>query len=289
MDRPGRCTCRWRRSPSRRRPGPPSRILDAEFRGGGIDEVAHAVLHAGGDDEVFGLVLLQHEPLHFDVVPGVTPVALGIHVAQIEAVLQAELDAGEGPGDLAGDEGFAANRALVVEEDAVAGVHAVGLAVVHSDPVGVELGNGVGTARVEGGGFLLRGFLHQAVEFGGAGLVEAGFLLEAEDADGFEDAQGTEGVGVGGVFGLFEADGDVALGGEVVDFVGLDLLDDAHEAGTVGHVAVVEDEAAVLFVGVLVEVVDAVGVEERGAALEAMNVVALARAGIRRGRRRPGR
>jgi hypothetical protein len=75
-----------------------------------LDELAHAVLHAGGDHEVFGVVLLQHQPLHFDVVAGMAPVAQRAHVAQVQAVLQAERDAGDGAGDLAGDEGFAADR-----------------------------------------------------------------------------------------------------------------------------------------------------------------------------------
>ncbi len=64
-------------------------------------------------------------------------------------------------------------------------------------------------------------------------------------------------VRVGGVLGLLEAHRDVALRGEVVDLVGLDLLDDALQARGVGHVAVVQDEAAVVLVRVLVEVVDA--------------------------------
>jgi hypothetical protein len=75
----------------------------------------------------------------------------------------------------------------------------------------------------------------------------------AEDADGFEDAQGTKGVRVGGVFRLFEADGDVALRGKVVDFIRLYLLDNADEAGAVGQIAVVQDELAPGFVRVLVE------------------------------------
>ena len=66
----------------------------------------------------------------------------------------------------------------------------------------------------------------------------------------------------------------MALRGEVVDFVGLDLLDDADQVGGVGQVAVVEDEAAVGVVRVLVEVVDAVGVEQRGAAFDAVDGVA---------------
>ena len=43
----------------------------------------------------------------------------------------------------------------------------------------------------------------------------------------------------------------------------------------VGEVAVVQDEAAVRLVRVLVEVVDALGVEGRGAALDAVDLVAL--------------
>jgi hypothetical protein len=53
---------------------------DAQFGGGEFDELAHAVLHAGGDDEVFRLVLLQHQPLHFDVVAGMAPVAQGVRL-----------------------------------------------------------------------------------------------------------------------------------------------------------------------------------------------------------------
>jgi hypothetical protein len=53
------------------------------------------------------------------------------------------------------------------------------------------------------------------------------------------------------------------------------LLDDAHQAGAVGHVAVVQDEAPVLLVRILVQVVDAVGIEQRAAALDAVHLVVL--------------
>jgi hypothetical protein len=235
---------------------------------------AHAVLLAGGDDEVLRLLLLQHEPLHAHVVLGVAPVAQGVEVAHVEAVFQALADVGQAAGDLAGDEGFAAARAFVVEQDAVAGIQAVGLAVVHGDPVGVELGHAVGAARVEGGGFALGGFAHQAIQLAGAGLVEAGFLLQPQDADGLQQAQGAQGVDVGGVFGGFEADGHVALRAEVVDLVGLGFLDDAHQVAGVGQVAVVQPEAGVFDVWVLVDVVDALGVEQAGAALDAVHDVA---------------
>jgi len=62
--------------------------------------------------------------------------------------------------DLAGDEGLAAHGRLMVEENSVAGVDAVGLAVVDDDPVAVELGDAVGRARVERGGLALRRLSH---------------------------------------------------------------------------------------------------------------------------------
>ena len=68
----------------------------------------------------------------------------------------------------------------------------------------------------------------------------------------------------------------MTLGGEVVDLVRLQLLEDADQARGVGHVAVVEDEAAIRLMRVLVEMVDAVGVEQRGASLDAVDLIALA-------------
>jgi hypothetical protein len=67
----------------------------------------------------------------------------------------------------------------------------------------------------------------------------------------------------------------MALRREVVDFVGLHLLDDAHQAGTVGHVAVVQREATIHSMRILVQVIDAVGVEQRCAALDAVHLVTL--------------
>jgi len=108
----------------------------------------------------------------------VAPVAQGVEVAQIQAALQALGDVGQAAGDLAGDEGLAAARALVVEEDAVAGIEPIGLAVVDGDPVGVELGDGVRAARVEGRSLALGDLLDQAIELGSGGLVETGLALQ---------------------------------------------------------------------------------------------------------------
>ncbi len=149
----------------------------------------------------------------------------------------------------------------MVEQDAVGGVHAVGLAVVHHDPVGVEFGRRIGAAGIEGGGLALRDFLDLAVELRSRGLIEAALLVQAQDANGFEQPQGADGVGVGGVLGGFEADRDVRLGGQIIDLVRLNFLDDADQIGAVGQVAIVQDKPLVGLVRVLIQMFDAAGIE----------------------------
>src|SRR6185436_16401454 len=232
-----------------------------------------AVALARGDDVVLGARLLEHQPLRFDVVPRMSPVAPRVQVADVEAVLHTQGDARKRPRGLARDEGFPADRRLVVEEDAVAREHAVGLAVVHRDPVGVELGHAIGRARIERRRLLLRRLGDLAVELGGRRLVIA--RLHAEDAQRLEEPERAQPVGVRRVLGLLEGHRDMALRAEVIDLVGLRVLQHPHQARAVGQVAVVQDEPAVVHVRVLVQVVDALGVEERGAPLDAMDDVTL--------------
>src|SRR6516165_446164 len=48
-------------------------------------------------------------------------------------------DRGDRARDLAGYERFAADRTLVIEQNAVRRVHAIGFAVIDRDPIGIEL------------------------------------------------------------------------------------------------------------------------------------------------------
>lgn len=66
----------------------------------------------------------------------------------------------------------------------------------------------------------------------------------------------------------------MALGRQVVDLVGLDLLNYADEVGGVGQITVVQFEAYVFLVRILIQVVDAIGIEGRRSAFDAVNVVA---------------
>lgn len=58
---------------------------------------------------------------------------------------------------------------------------------------------------------------------------------------------------------------------EVIDLVGLSFLDDPDQVGTIGHIAVVQLEANVGRVRVLVKVIDAIGVYKRGSSFNTVN------------------
>ena len=68
----------------------------------------------------------------------------------------------------------------------------------------------------------------------------------------------------------------MALRGEIVDLVRLHFLDDADQRGGVGEVAVMQGEVEALLVRIVIQMIDAIGVEQAGAPLYAMHLIALA-------------
>src|SRR3546814_17994368 len=125
----------------------------------------------------------------------------------------------------------AADRLLMVEHDAVRGMHAIGFAIVDDDPVGIEYRRGIGRARVERRRLALRHFLNQTIEFGSRSLVETAALLNAEDTDRLEQPERAYAVGICRIFGRFEAHLAMTLRGKVIDLVGLGFLIDPAQIG----------------------------------------------------------
>src|SRR6202020_1235017 len=100
----------------------------------------------------------QHEPLCKHIILGVTPIASGVQIAEMKALLQPQADARERTRDLAGNERLSAHRRFVIEKDAVAGEHPVSLAIIHGDPVGVNLRRAVRRTGIKWSRLTLRYF-----------------------------------------------------------------------------------------------------------------------------------
>ena len=161
---------------------------------------------------------------------------------------------------------------LVVEEDAVAGEHVVRFPVVDRHPVGVHLGGPVRGPGVERRLLVLRrrgGAEHLA----GGRLVIAG--LPSRAAQRLEDAGRPQAGDVPGVFRDVEGHADVALRAQVVDLVGLDVVDEVRELPAVRQVAVMEEQPGAGGVGVDIDVVEPLRVEGGGAADDPVDLVPL--------------
>lgn len=206
-----------------------------EGQGGKLPD---AVLHPCRDHEIFRLVVLEDQPHTLHIVLGVTPVPQAGQVAEIELVLLALGDPGGSQGDLAGDKSLAPALGLVVEQDAGAAEHMVGLPVLLDDPEAVLLGHGIGRIGVERGGLPLGDFLHLAVQLGGGGLVDAAGLGQPTDPHRFQDAQHAGGHHVGGIFRHVKADLHMALGRQVVDLIRANLTDQLDQADGIAQVAI---------------------------------------------------
>src|SRR5690348_6874739 len=118
----------------------------------------------------------------------------------------------------------------MIEQNPVAAEHAVGLAVIHGDPVRVELGDTVRRTRMEWRRLALRRFAYEPIQLRGRRLIKTTAIAESKRAHRFEDAQRAQAVRIRRVLGLLERNRDMALRGEVVDLVRFDLLNDAQKA-----------------------------------------------------------
>src|ERR1700733_8189631 len=228
---------------------------------GEFDKFTDRMSFPRGQNEIIGLVLLDNPIDAFDIVARVAPVASRVQIAQIYRALLAERNGGHRSRNLARHESFTAERALMIEQNSVRGVQSIRLPIVHGDPISVEFRRGVGRSRIERRSFPLRNLLNQAVELRRRGLIKPRAIAEFQNTDGLEQPEGADAVGVGGVFGSFEGYVDMALRRQIIDFRRLGFLDDSNEVRRVGEIAVMEEEPNVFAVPVLIEMIDALGVE----------------------------
>ena len=94
-------------------------------------------------------------------------------------------------------------------------------------------------------------------------------------ADGLEQPHRAEAGDLAGVLGRVERDLHVTLRAEVVDLVRIDDAQDAVQRRGVVQIAVVQEQPAVFFVRILIDVSIRCGVERRRAADDAVDLVSL--------------
>ena len=142
--------------------------------------------------------------------------------------------------------------------------------MVSDHPIGINFGGAVGAPGVKGRGFVL-GRRRRPEHLAARGLIEAGFNAGA--AEDLQDTRRPEGGDVSRVFGEIEAHPDVTLGAEVVDLVGLEVVDEIGQLLRIGQIPIMEKETDVREMLIVIKVIDPAAVKAARAADEAVDLV----------------
>ena len=87
-------------------------------------------IRTSSENEIVRLVLLADQPHALNIITSMSPITLCVQVTEVEAVLFAETDFGYSSRNLSGNKGSSTSRRFVIEEDTIAGMHAIGFACV---------------------------------------------------------------------------------------------------------------------------------------------------------------
>ncbi|MNE57998.1 hypothetical protein D3C80_1530020 [compost metagenome] len=102
-----------------------------------------------GKNIVVSYIFLQNPPHSLDIVARMTPVTASVKIAKPQLFLKSSLNCCNCACDLACDEGFAAQRTFMVEQDAIGGMKAIGLTIVDCCPVSKKLSGRIWALRGE--------------------------------------------------------------------------------------------------------------------------------------------
>src|SRR5439155_15501515 len=105
--------------------------------------------------------------------------------------------------DLARHELAAAPRRFVIEQDAAAAIHAIALAVIHSDEMAVHFRDPIRAAWIERRRLALRRFLDFPEHLAAAGLIEAN-AFRIEQPNRLQNACHADARKLAGQHGLFQ-------------------------------------------------------------------------------------
>src|SRR2546426_1479425 len=153
----------------------------------------------------------------------------------------------------------------MVEQDTRAGKEPVALAVVHRDPVPIDLRHPVRATRVERGQFILRTLPHPTKHFATRRLVKANFRVKM--AHRLQQASHPESSKFSREYGLIPRGGHKRLGSQVIHLVRLAFLQRVQQGSLIEQISLDKMES-------LAQMIDALEALGAGPAYDAGDLVA---------------
>ena len=128
----------------------------------------------------------------------------------------------------------------MVEKDTGTAEHVVCLAVLLDDPIAVELGNSIGTVRVERRGLGLWNFFYLAVQLGSRSLINLAGFLQMVGAHRFENTENTYSVHICRELRGIKGDLHMGLCSEVVYLIRLYFSHQFYQRHRIAHIGIMQ-------------------------------------------------
>src|SRR5665213_35863 len=176
-----------------------------------------------------------------------------------------------GARDFSGHERLAPARRLMVKQNSIGSVYAVGFPIVDGDPMGKNFGASIRAAWIKWGYLRLRHLLDQAEHLAGRSLIKA--AGHARLTNRFQQSDGAGCSNVRGIFRDVEADADMTLRGQIINLVRLNLSDQARQSAGICQVAIMQMQAAFVRMRVFVNRIQPPRIESARAADDSMHLV----------------
>src|SRR5215475_9974772 len=142
----------------------------------------------------------------------------------------------------------------MVEQYSITSEDSVTLSVIDRGPIGINLGNGIGTARIKGSRLFLWCLQYLAIHFGATRLVKFG--LESCFPYRFEKADRAQSRHVSRIFRDVKAHTHMALGREMIDLIGLEAIKKLDQICGVRYIAIMQKQFHSINMGILIKVIN---------------------------------
>jgi hypothetical protein len=239
---------------------------------GRIEQVCDAVILSGCQHIVFRRRMLHHSPHRLHILWRVAPISPARQASQRQVVGFSCDDRCHASGNFAGDERVASARRFVVVADRVAGKELVRFPIDLYHPCGKLFRHAVWRNRAKRRQFRLWRMIGLAEQLAAADVQK--FRRLGKIADHFQKPQGSHRGEFTRGFRNFEAEADMALTGEVIDFGGSEFDKQSPDGGDVVEIRVVKKQPLVVDFRVTGEVIDAASCRLAAATNQAMNRMA---------------
>ena len=201
-----------------------------------------------GQHIISRLILLQHQPHTFHIIPCKAPVPLGIHIPQGKLLLLSCQNIGNRQRDFPGNEILAPSGRFMIKQNPVTGEHIIRLPVIHRNPVRIQLRHTIRALGIKRRFLTLGSRLRQPAEqLGGRCLIKT--ARTPIDPNGLQKLQRTHSRSIRRIFRDLKGNTNMRLRRQVIHLGRLDFRHQPHQSAGIRRVRIMKKEFNIIIGG----------------------------------------